>query len=46
MTEETYKCLCRVLNDGLVTIKHEVRKLLGIKKGDLVEIQVRKIKSG
>lgn len=46
MTQDAYQMIGTVLNDGMVTIKADIRKLLDISRGDVVQLTVKKIASG
>lgn len=42
---KSYKMIGTLLGDGLITIKKEIRDLLSLKKGDIVELVVKKIQN-
>jgi len=44
MREEKHKFLARVISRGRITIPDEIRELLNIKEGDLLEVTIKKVK--
>ncbi len=47
MTERKRGFLAKVITEGRITIPHEIRTLIGIETGDMVEIpDIRKVEPG